>query len=201
VNELLFNVSVKGSMNVFLIAAISADGFIAQSPDQVSTAWTSKEDHTFFVQRTRQAGAMVFGSSTFRTFKKILAGRANIVYTRDIEKFRESIALEVVEITADTTSVADFTKLYATKLSPSELVTVLEKCGMPELAVCGGASVYAQFMQAGVVKQLFLTIEPIVFGKGVPLFGNETFQQLQLKNVTKLSEQTVLLEYEVLISG
>lgn len=194
-SEVSLSVSTKGYMNVFLIAAISADGFIGQSPDQVSTAWTSKEDHTFFVQKTRQAGAMVFGSSTFRTFNKILPGRANIVYTRDIEKFRESVALDVIEITTETTTVADFTKLYATKLSPTELVSVLEKCGVPELAVCGGSSVYAQFMKAGLVKQLFLTIESVVFGKGVPLFGNETFQKLGLKNVTKLSEQTLLLEY------
>lgn len=184
-------------MNVFLIAAISVDGFIAQSPDQVSTAWTSKEDHTFFVQRTRQAGAMIFGSSTFRTFNKILPGRANIVYTRDIEKFRGSVGLEVVEIDSSTTSVADMTKLYATKLTPVELVAVLEKCGVSELAVCGGSSVYSQFMQAGVVKQLYLTIEPIAFGKGIPLFDGDLNTKFTLKKLTQLSEQTIVVEYSV----
>jgi len=184
-------------MNIFLIAAISVDGFIAQSPDQVSTEWTSKEDRTFFAQKTHEAGAMIFGSSTFRTFNKILKGRTNIVYTHDIEKFRQSVAFDVIEITAETSSVADMTKLYATKLSPVELVNVLVRCSVAELAVCGGSSVYAQFMNAGAVNQLYLTVEPVAFGRGVPLFADGLDVKLELKNLTKLSDQTLLIEYGV----
>lgn len=186
-------------MNVFLIAAISLDGQIAQAPDQVSTAWTSKEDHKFFVQRTKQAGAMVFGSSTFRTFNRLLPGRANIVYTRDVEKFRGTVAFEVVEITNETKSLEKTDVLYATALTPMELVTVLEKSGIAELAVCGGSSVYALFMKAGVVQTLYITLEPVAFGKGVPLFSEGMNVKLELKNLTKLSEQTLLLEYGVLL--
>lgn len=182
-------------MNVFLIAAISLDAFIAQAPDQLSTEWTSKEDRTFFVQRTKQAGAMVFGSSTFRTFQKILKGRANIVYTRDIEKFRETVALPVVEITQVTTDLSDLTVLYATSLAPADLVSVLETCGVHELAVCGGSTVYSHFLKAGVIHTLYLTVEPFIFGKGVRLFEESVTAQFKLHEVTKLSDQTLLLEY------
>lgn len=182
-------------MHVFLIAAISIDGQIAEATDQVSTAWTSKEDHKFFVQRTKQAGAMVFGSSTFRTFNRILPGRANIVYTRDVEQFRASTPLTVVEVTGDTTELQNTEVLYATSLEPKTLVAVLEKAGVNELAVCGGSSIYAQFVKAGVVQTLYLTLEPIAIGKGVPLFAESVQTRLTLKNVTHLSEQTLLLEY------
>lgn len=182
-------------MHVFLIAAISIDGQIAEATDQVSTAWTSKEDHKFFVQRTKQAGAMVFGSSTFRTFNRILPGRANIVYTRDVEQFRASTPLTVVEVTGDTTELQNTEVLYATSLEPKTLVAVLEKAGVSELAVCGGSSIYAQFVKAGVVQTLYLTLEPIAIGKGVPLFAESVQTRLTLNNVTHLSEQTLLLEY------
>ncbi|MBW7943937.1 dihydrofolate reductase [Patescibacteria group bacterium] len=182
-------------MHVFLIAAISIDGQIAEATDQVSTAWTSKEDHKFFVQRTKQAGAMVFGSSTFRTFNRILPGRANIVYTRDVEQFRASTPLTVVEVTGDTTELQNTEVLYATSLEPKTLVAVLEKAGVNELAVCGGSSIYAQFVKAGVVQTLYLTLEPIAIGKGVPLFAESVQTRLTLNNVTHLSEQTLLLEY------
>ncbi len=184
-------------MHVFLIAAISIDGQIAEATDQVSTAWTSKEDHKFFVQRTKQAGAMVFGSSTFRTFNRILPGRANIVYTRDVEQFRASTPLTVVEVTGDTTELQNTEVLYATSLEPKTLVAVLEKAGVNELAVCGGSSIYAQFVKAGVVQTLYLTLEPIAIGKGVPLFAESVQTRLTLNNVTHLSEQTLLLEYSV----
>jgi len=184
-------------MHVFLIAAISVDGQIGQSSEQVSTAWTSKEDHRFFVQRTKQAGAMVFGSTTFKTFNRLLPDRANIVYTRDVEKFRQTTSLPIEEITNETTTVAQPEILYVTKLPPADLIKVLEKSGHEELAICGGSSIYSQFMKSGVVETMYLTLEPMAFGKGVPLFGEPLNTKLTLKKLVNLSEQTLLLEYGV----
>lgn len=184
-------------MHVFLIAATSIDGQIAQASDQVSTAWTSKEDHKFFVQRTKQAGAMVFGSSTFKTFNRLLPGRANIVYTRDVAKFMAEATLPTQVISAETTDLVNTEVLYVTNMAPAALVKVLEQAGVQELAVCGGSSIYSQFMSAKLVQTIYLTIEPVVFGKGVPLFSEPLNVPLVLKQVTNLSEQTLLLEYGV----
>jgi dihydrofolate reductase len=184
-------------MHVFLIAAISIDGQIGQAKDQVSTAWTSKEDKQFFVQRTKQAGVMVLGSQTFQTFNRLLPGRAMIIYTRNVEKFRQRVSFQVEEITKETKTIENSEVLYATTLSPAELVDLLAKIGKQELAICGGSSIYAQFMQAGLVETLYLTVEPIVFGKGVPLFSEPLQTQLELKEVKNLSSQTLLLEYHV----
>lgn len=182
-------------MHIFLIAAVSIDGYIAQVTDQVSTAWTSKEDHKFFVQRTKQAGAMVFGSKTFQTFNRLLPGRANIVYTRDPQQFMQSVTLPTVEVTIETSTFEQTDVLYVTKLPPKELVTVLEKVQITELAICGGSSIYSQFMKNGLVQTVYLTVEPVIFGKGVPLFGEPLDAKLVLKKVVNLSDQTLLLEY------
>jgi dihydrofolate reductase len=186
-----------GHMHIFLIAAISVDGFIGQAKEQVSTAWTSKEDKQFFVQRTKEAGLMVLGSQTFRTFNRLMPGRSMIIYTRDVEQFRQSVEFEVEEVTAATTVLDRADILYATKLEPKELVSVLEKCGKKELAVCGGSSIYWQFVNAGLVETLYLTVEPMLFGKGVPLFSEALQVQLELRKQTSLSPQTLLLEYAV----
>lgn len=182
-------------MHVFLIAAISIDGQIGQAPDQVSTAWTSKEDKKFFTRRTKEAGVMVLGSQTFRTFGRLLPGRKTIVMTRDVEAFRQSVEFEVVEVDEGAGSMDREDVLYATSLSPCDLVTVLERIGTKELAVCGGTSVYSQFMEAGLIETLYLTIEPIAFGKGVTLFGAPLRVDLVLKNVEQLSTQTLLCTY------
>jgi dihydrofolate reductase len=69
-------------MNVFIIAAISADGLIAKDSDEKSTAWTSKADKKFFSERTKKAGVVVMGRKTFDTIGKPLSERLNIVYSK-----------------------------------------------------------------------------------------------------------------------
>jgi dihydrofolate reductase len=61
-------------MKVFVIAALSADGFIAQAEDHVAD-WTGTEDKKLFVQLTKEAGIMVMGSKTLATIGRALPGR------------------------------------------------------------------------------------------------------------------------------
>lgn len=165
-------------MKVFLIAAITVDGFIGRSASHMAD-WTSPEDKKLFVAKTKEAGIMVMGSKTFATIGRALPGRKTIVYTSNPEAF---LAQENVE---------------ATNESPAELIARLEQSGAASLAICGGASVYSLFMEAGVVDELYLTVEPLAFGTGVPLFGNSLETQLDLLSSEKLNSNTVLLHYAV----
>lgn len=163
-------------MNISLIAAISADGFIAESPHQSSLDWTSKEDTAFFVEKTTEIGAVVFGRTTFETIGKALKGRRTIVMTRG-----EKGKVEGVHYTAE---------------SPRELVKRLHEEGVRFLAVCGGAKIYSAFLEAGLITEFFLTVEPVLFGKGVPLFSEGKRVDLELVETRKLGESdSVLLHY------
>ncbi len=163
-------------MNVFLIAALSADGFIAKNPSHLSIDWTSKEDKQFFIERTKKAGVVVMGSATYETFMRPLKDRLNIVYSR-------SKAYEGVE---------------TTHKSPQDLITELKGRGYEEAAICGGASIYTLFMEANLIQTLYLTIEPVLFGQGVSLFTKPMDQKLLLVSSEKLNDQgTVLFEYSV----
>ena len=164
-------------MKVFLVAAITADGFIGRDSGHLAD-WTSPEDKKLFVRLTKQAGTMVMGSKTFATIGRALPGRKTIVYTGKPDEFN----VEGVE---------------ATNESPIELVARLENEGIEALAVCGGASIYALFMNAGVVDELYLTIEPLLFGTGVPLFSDQLDCKLSLLELDKLNEHSVLLHYAV----
>jgi dihydrofolate reductase len=163
-------------MKVFIIAAMSADGFIARREDDISTDWTSKEDRKLFVELTKQAGVMVMGSTTYHTIGRPLPGRRNIVYNRT------PIDHEGVETTSE---------------SPAELVKRLESEGHSELAVCGGATIYDMFLQAGVVDELYLSIEPVLFATGVPLLKGGGGKELRLLDHKKLNDNTILMHYEV----
>ncbi|NDE68363.1 dihydrofolate reductase, partial [bacterium] len=69
-------------MTTFIIAALTADGFIARDAGHSPFNWTSKEDKARFIHLTKEAGVVVLGSATFATFPKPLKDRRNIVYTR-----------------------------------------------------------------------------------------------------------------------
>nr|AIA13250.1 Dihydrofolate reductase [uncultured bacterium] len=164
-------------MNVFIIAALTADGFIAKTSDH-GADWTSAEDKKLFVQLTKEAGVMVMGSKTFATIGKALPGRRNIIYTSR----PETITAEGVETTAE---------------DPKELLQRLEREGAQGVAIIGGATIYAMFLKAGLVNDLYLTIEPLLFGSGVSLADSDLSASLKLKEVQQLNENAVLLHYTV----
>ncbi len=163
-------------IKVFLVVAVSADGFIAKDTQHSPMYWTSKADKKRFVELTKRAGVVIMGSSTYKTIGQPLKERLNIIYSRK-EKF------EGVEMT---------------QKPPRELISDLESRGIKEVAICGGSYIYTMFMKAGVVDTIYLTIEPIFFGKGMTIFNEELHYTLKLVS-SQISESTgsLLLEYKV----
>lgn len=164
-------------MKIFIIAAISADGFIARSSTELAD-WTSAEDKKLFVKLTNEAGVMVMGATTLATIGRALPGRRTIVYTTK----PDSIGIQGVEPTAE---------------APEALVQRLSQEGVQAVAICGGRSIYSLFMKSGLVDELYLTIEPHLFGGGIPLFSEPLDASLQLLESTNLSPDVLLLHYAV----
>ncbi len=165
-------------MKVFIIAAITADGFIGRD-SQHTADWTSKEDKQLFVRLTKEAGTMIMGSNTFKTIGRALPGRRTIVYTSR----PDNITADHIETTAE---------------PPAALINRLHREGVSSVAICGGASIYHQFLNAGIVNELYLSIEPLLFGQGLTLLGTNLHANLNLLEVRKLNSDTVLLHYKVI---
>lgn len=164
-------------INCYIISAVSLDGFITPTEDTLSTVWTSKEDKKFFVEKTKEWGVVIMGSKTFETFgARPLKDRRNIIYTRN-KKY------EGVETTSE---------------SPTALIQRLETEGVKEIAVCGGASIYTLFLEENLINKIYLTIEGVLFGQGLTLFNKSIQKKLKLESLSKLGDNTVLLEYSVL---
>lgn len=171
-------------MKVFIIAAMTADGFIARQADQKSTIWTSQEDKQWFVQKTKEVKVCVMGRTTFETIGAPRSGRSILVMSLSGKITLEAEDLELGQVT------------YVA-FSPAELVARLQELQVEQLAVCGGASVYTQFMQSNLVDRLYLTVEPVLFGQGISLFNQPLASKIELVEVHDLSEQTKVMEYKV----
>ncbi len=168
-------------MEVFIIAALSLDGFLGRSANHSSIAWRSKADSEFFMGKTREAGAVVMGSTTFSTMRRPMPGRKHYVLTSNPQQY----------------SSFDTNQVIGVHIQPKEVVDLAKKDGYSRLAVCGGSSVYTQFMQAGLVDKLYLTIEPILFGQGIKLFNDSIDAELRLIEIHRLSDQTIVEELAV----
>lgn len=162
-------------MTVFIVAALTADGFIGRSSDHFPD-WTGKADKQFFTEVTKRAGVMVMGRSTYETIGRALPGRKTVVYT---------------------SRPLDNTEVETTNLPPEELLTQLQDEGYNEVAICGGQATYDLFLRAGLVDELYLTFAPVLFGAGLTLAKTEMSQALSLKEVKTLDDDTLLAIYEV----
>lgn len=165
----------------FIIAATTLDGFIAKD-EHHPAMWTSKADKKRFIELTKKAGVIVMGSHTWKTLGRPLKERVNIVYSRS-----QDFSNEGARMTND---------------DPATLLHKLESEGYKEVAICGGTHIYTMFMKAKLVDTIYLTIEPIVFGKGLKLFDDDMLFHLELvSSVQSESAGSLLLEYKVNYSG
>lgn len=80
---------------------------------------------------------------------------------------------------------------------PSIIKAKIDQADFPTLAVCGGASIYTQFLQERLVETLYLTIEPQLFGSGIRLANAALTVPLQYRQTHQLSAQTFVLEYSI----
>jgi len=167
-----------------IIVATSKDGFIARDKDKdPSTAWTSREDKKRFVELSKRIGTIILGLNTFNTFPrdehgnpKPLKGRHHIIYA-DIDIHPQPD----VEVTTE---------------KPDLLLKKLTDRGIKEVAIAGGASIYQMFLDADLVDKIYLTVEPIEFGQGIPFFKENIEEKFKLVKEEKVGNGTMFREYE-----
>lgn len=167
-------------MEVFCIAALSANGKIAEQQDQVSLDWTSKEDLKFFIEKTKEAGALVMGRKTYETIGKPLKGRLNVIMTRSASD-QEGIEGELVW----------------TSETPVKILDDLKAKGFEKVAIAGGGEIYSLFLKEGLVTDLYLTFEPVLFGNGTHFANGFDRLDLELIETKPMGEQAIMCHYKV----
>ena len=168
-------------MHCIAIAAVTIDGKIALDPSHFSD-WTSKEDKDFLHEFLDKADVIVVGNNTYKTALEPLSKRNCIVFTASVA----------------TSEHKSDTLTYCNPVS-SDCVPLLEK--YETVAVLGGTKTYTWFLENDLLDELYITIEPIVFGRGLPLFesSEDINVQLKLESTKQLNEKgTLLLHYEIL---
>jgi len=159
--------------------AASIDGRISLTKNKLPNC-TSEEDWKFFQNSMKRFDAFVVGRNTYDSAAKRLQRRNTYVLSSRPKSMEENGNVKFVN-----PSRVNLKKLFSK---------------YKNVAVLGGAGIYRLMAEKKLLDELYVTIEPLVFGRGREMFsgGTKTIE-LQLLSAKKLNKTgTLLLHYQVL---
>jgi len=164
--------------------AMTVDGIIAKNKTQ-NADWTSKADKKVFIAETKQAGAIIMGDTTFEAMgKKALPGRLNLILSLTPENYKDLLRPGELEFL---------------KASPEEVVKYLTDKGYRSAILGGGARTNSFFLKAGLVDEVWITVEPKIFGGGMNFTEGENLDlNLELLEAKEIGDNAVQLRYKVI---
>ena len=161
--------------------AITLDGKIAKHTTQLAD-WTSKADKKIFVAETKKAGVIIMGKTTYDTIGRPLPGRLNVVM--DLEpKTSKNIP----------------GSLEFTNTPSKELIKELKDRGFKNVILGGGATINGLFLKENLIDEIWLTVEPKIFGEGLSLFKRADVDLgLELIEVKRLDNNVIHVRYKII---
>ncbi len=104
----------------------------------------------------------------------------------------------LVVLTHDTSALPAQSNILYSDRAPAEIVEALEARGHDRAVIIGGAQAVSEFLNANLVDELILVVEPVLFGNGLPMVMDVDVEpRLSLQDVTRLSDDTVQLRYHL----
>ncbi len=166
---------------VILYMAMTLNGYIAKENDDTpwsEESWTAYSD---FVKNT----------------KNIIIGGYTYDLLRDSPDFREKIGNPLV--VAVSHSVKE--KIQPDDViagSPRAALEAVRAAGFNEALVEGGGSINASFLKEGLIDEILVDIDPVVWGKGKKIFNDiDVDVNLELIEAKPFSGKLARLHYRV----
>jgi dihydrofolate reductase len=135
---------------ITLIAVMSSDGFITRGEEPNPGSWASAEDTQHYRHTLTRYPLLIVGGTTYRY--------ARSSFPSDVKK--------LVLTTKDTPSTPD--TIYASG-QPAEVIKRYASSYSKALLV-GGGDTYRAFLEASLVHDMLLTVEPVILKRGIRLF-------------------------------
>jgi dihydrofolate reductase len=173
-------------MKTILIFVATLDGKVTKWGDPYVRKWSSKEDQEYFRKIWKDSRLIVMGSSTYNADRiKPSVNHHFIVMTSEPVKYKE------LEIPG---------QLEFSDKSPAQLSASLNEKGYKNMLLVGGPHIATSFLKEQLVDELWLTIEPVIFGTGGNFVINENLDiDLKLLSVEKVNKRgTLIAKYSVI---
>lgn len=166
-------------MKVVLYMAITANGYIAKKNND--TPW-SAEEFTSYYNQVKKAKHVIVGNKTYPLFRE--------------SDFADMGHPLVLVLTRNKSLTGKGKVKYVN--SPQQALKLLESEGFKQALVTGGGETNKAFLEQGLIDEIYLDVEPLIFGDGLSLFSSLDFEcQLELLGTKKLNPHTLQLHYRI----
>ena len=138
---------------------MSANGYIAK--ENGNSEFTSKEDLQGFYEHSKSVGNIIMGKNTYIESSKYgyfpFPDALNIVVSnQDIEnKWGDNVLI--------------------TKESPKNMLDILEAKNFKIAFLACGGQLNSSFLKENLIDEIYLDVEPLIFGKGIKVFAEADF--------------------------
>jgi dihydrofolate reductase len=173
-------------MKIVLIFVSTLDGKVTKWGDPHVQEWSSQKDHDYFKKTWNDSQIIIMGSNTFNVEPPRLSkNHTLIVMTTLPSKYKNYEVLGQLEFTDE---------------APKMLISRLKAGGYERVLVVGGPHISTSFLKDQLINELWLTIEPKIFGIG----GNFVIQEkleinLHLDSYEKVNKEgTLILKYSII---
>lgn len=173
-------------MKTILIFVSSLDGKITRWGNPDIRSWSSATDQAYFDSIWSNYRVIIMGRVSYSpTPLKPDSKHLYIVLTRHPENYKNIEVPGQLEFTGEI---------------PSTLLERIKKTGEETVLIVGGAQIATSFFKEQLIDELWLTIEPRIFGTGGGFVTEEDLDiKLNLLSITKANDQgTLLTKYKVL---
>ncbi len=139
-------------MKIILVFVSTLDGKVTKWGDPFVRSWSSKSDQEYFTGIMENSSLIIVGSNTFNADPlKPSAKRKLIVMTRRPSDYKSYAVPGQLEFTDE---------------SPARLCSRFELEGYDQMTVVGGPNIATSFLKEKLIDEIWLTIEPRIFGTG-----------------------------------
>jgi len=173
-------------MKTILVFVSSLDGKVTKWGNSDIKSWSSKSDQEYFKNKWNETRLIVMGSNTYNADPiKPSSNHLFVVMTRHPSDYKGN----------ETSG-----KLEFTNESPGKLFARFEKEGRDQMLIVGGAHIATSFLKEQLIDELWLTIEPNIFGTGGSFVIEEKLNiNLQLISCERVNKQgTLIAKYSVI---
>jgi dihydrofolate reductase len=173
-------------MKTILIFVSSLDGKITRWGEPNVRLWSSHQDQDYYKKVWNESRLIVMGSATFNadTFNPS-PDHQIMVMTGHPDRYKNAMVPGQIEFTNET---------------PIELVDRFINKGHQQMLVVGGPHVATSFLKEQLIDELWLTIEPRIFGTGQNFATDAKLDiDTRLIQIEKVNDQgTLITKYAVL---
>jgi dihydrofolate reductase len=191
---------------LFIFMTISVDGFFEGRNHDISWHNVDEEFNKFAIEQLRETDTILFGRRTYELFEDAWPKAAddprtskdNLEIARLINNMNKIVFSKTLRKVGEEESWRNVRLIR--EVNPEEIKRWKQEPGK-DLSV-GGNNLAVSFAEAGLIDEIRIMIDPVVIGKGTPLFeGIKDKLNLRLLKIRTFKSGNVLLYYQPVKHG